>query len=161
MKVLFSGLHFAYFRNFESAIRELAARGHSVHLSADEVEAPINMGGQHLVECLAAQCPTISWDLAPSLEQETWFDAARRLRLGLDYVRVLEPAYASASKLRMRARARAPRVVRWAAAAPVIGRPLARAGLTGAERALPAPDRASSAAATSRVRAATKATSLP
>jgi hypothetical protein len=138
MKVLFSGLHFAYFRNFESAIRELAARGHSVHLSADEVEAPINMGGQHLVECLAAQCPTISWDLAPSLEQETWFDAARRLRLGLDYVRVLEPAYASASKLRMRARARAPRVVRWAAAAPVIGRPLARAGLTGAERALPA-----------------------
>jgi hypothetical protein len=140
MKILFSGLHLAYFRNFESAIRELASRGHHVHLSADEVEAPVNMGGQQLAERLAAQYPAVSWDLAPSLEHETWYDAARRLRLGLDYVRVLEPRYASAPKLRMRARERAPRVVRWAAGTPAIGRPLARAALTRVERMLPASD---------------------
>ena len=61
MKVLFAGLHFAYFKNFESAVRELADRGHSVHLSADEVEAPVDIGGQDLVERLAAQYPSVSW----------------------------------------------------------------------------------------------------
>ncbi len=139
MKVLFSGLHLAYFRNFESAIRELAGRGHHVHLSADEEEAPVNMGGKALAMSLAKQFPAVSWDLAPSLDdREPWFDAARRLRLGLDYVRALEPAYAGAPKLWMRARDRAPRVVRWMAAAPAIGRPLARAALTRVERMLPA-----------------------
>jgi glycosyltransferase involved in cell wall biosynthesis len=141
MRVLFSALHLAYFRNFESAIRELAARGHQVHLSADEVEAPVSMGGQQLADSLAAQYPAVSWDLAPSLDEEGWFDAARRLRLGLDYVRVLEPRYASAPKLRIRAHERTPRVVRWVAGVPVVGRPLARAALTGIERTLPASER--------------------
>ena len=102
MNILFSGLHFAYFRNFESVIRELAMQGHHVHLAADEIEAPVNMGGQRLVEGLAAQYPNVSWDLAPPLDDEAWFDAARRLRVGLDYVRALEPRYATARKLRVR-----------------------------------------------------------
>jgi hypothetical protein len=34
MKVLFSALHFANFRNYESAIRGLADAGHRVHLIA-------------------------------------------------------------------------------------------------------------------------------
>ena len=138
MRVLFSGLHFAYFKNFESAVRELADGGHVVHLSADEVEAPVDIGGQDLVERLAAQYPTVSWDLAPSLRQESWFDAARRLRLGLDYVRALEPRYASSPKLRMRAHERTPRIVRWSAAVPRVGPPVTRAVLKRLERALPA-----------------------
>ena len=54
MKVLFAALHLAYYRNFESVVRELAARGHRVHLAADEPEA---LGGQELAERLAAEYP--------------------------------------------------------------------------------------------------------
>ena len=38
MKVLFAALHHAYYRNFDSVVRELAARGHQVHLTSDEPE---------------------------------------------------------------------------------------------------------------------------
>ena len=88
MKVLFAGLHLAYFRNFDSVIVELARRGHRVHLTGDETEA---MGGQQLAERLAAGHDGVTWDLLPSLESEPWFDAARRMRVALDYVRALEP----------------------------------------------------------------------
>ena len=112
MKVLFSALHLAYFRNFESVIRELAARGHQVHLTGDEIDQV--MGGQDLAERLSRECPGVTWDLLPALsEVEPWFDAARRLRLGLDYVRVLGDRYAPYPKLRARSRERAPRIVRW------------------------------------------------
>jgi len=100
MKVLFAALHLAYFRNFDSVVRELAARGHQVHLTGDE---PEGMGGQPLAERLAAECPAVSWDMLPSLEAEPWFDAARRLRVSLDYARVLDARYPE--KLRLRTRA--------------------------------------------------------
>jgi hypothetical protein len=141
MKVLFSALHHAYFRNFESVIRALAARGHQVHLAADEVEAPVSMGGRELAERLSAELPGVTWDLMPPLEEEPWFDAARKLRLGLDYVRVLEPRYAGAPKLRLRTHDRAPRLVRWAAAVPAIGQPLTAAALKRAERLMPRSER--------------------
>ena len=64
MKVLFAALHLAYFRNFESVIRELAARGHQVHLAGDEPEA---MGGQALAERLAAEHAGITWDRLANL----------------------------------------------------------------------------------------------
>ena len=132
MKILFSALHLAYFRNFESVIRELAARGHHVHLAGDE---PERFGGQDLAERLARECPGVTWDLLPALdEEEPWFDAARSLRVGLDYVRVLEPRYASSPKLRVRTEERAPRLVRWVAGASPA---LAKAALTAFERMLP------------------------
>jgi hypothetical protein len=133
VKVLFSALHLAYFRNFESVVRELAARGHQVHLTADE---PERFGGQELAERLAAEHPGISWGMLPALdEEEPWFDTARRLRIGLDYVRVVQPEYAGSPKLRLRTWVRAPRVVRWAAAtAPA----LTLRTLTGLERLMPA-----------------------
>jgi hypothetical protein len=137
LKVLFSALHHAYFRNFESAIRELAARGHHVHLAADELEAPEDLGGRALVERLAAEYPTVTWDLLPPFEAEPWFEAARKLRLGLDYVRALQPPYLDAQKLRIRARERAPRLVRWTAGVPGVGPALTRRALTRIERLLP------------------------
>ena len=112
MKVLFSALHLAYFRNFESVIRELAARGHHVHLTGDEIDQI--MGGQDLAERLSRECSGVTWEILPALEDvEPWFDAARRLRLGLDYVRTLGERYAPYPKLRARSRERAPRLVRW------------------------------------------------
>jgi hypothetical protein len=38
MKIVFTALHFANYRNFESVIRTLATRGHRIHLLADEAE---------------------------------------------------------------------------------------------------------------------------
>jgi hypothetical protein len=133
MKVLFAALHLAYFRNFESVIRELAARGHQVHLAGDEPEA---MGGQELAERLAAEHAGISWDHLPSLEQEPWFDAARRMRVALDWARVLDPRYPA--KLRVRAEERTARLVRWAARVPAVGPRLTVAALTRFERLMPA-----------------------
>ena len=133
MKVLFAALHLAYFRNFDSVVRELAARGHHVHLAGDE---PEGMGGQPLAERLAAECPGVSWDMLPSLEAEPWFDAARRLRVSLDYARVLDARYPE--KLRLRTRERASRLVRWGSALPLAGPALTRRALARAERLFPA-----------------------
>jgi len=133
MNVLFAALHHAYYRNFDSVVRELVARGHRVHLAAEE---PESLGGQGLAERLTAECPgAVTWDLMPSLEHEPWFDAARRCRVALDYVRVLDPDYPA--KLRIRAEERTARVVRGVSSVPVLGPRLARAVLTGFERLLP------------------------
>ena len=136
MKVLFAALHFAQYRNFDSVVRELAARGHQVHLAAEEPEA---LGGQQLVEELAAGHRGITWDRVPSLEDEPWFDAARRMRVALDYVRALEPRYAA--KLRVRAEERTARIVRWATRIPVVGRTSTLAALTRFERLMPTSER--------------------
>jgi hypothetical protein len=135
MKVLFSALHHAYFRNFESVVRELAARGHAVHLTADEGE---KLGGHGLAERLAEEyAGQITWGFSPSLEDELYFDAARKLRLGLDYARVLQPLYLSAPKLRTRARERAPRIARWLTRTPLVGPAGAVRTLKHVERMLP------------------------
>jgi hypothetical protein len=133
MKILFAALHLAYFRNFDSVVRELAARGHQVHLTADE---PEGLGGQALAERLVRECPGVTWDMLPSLEAEPWFDAARRLRVSLDYARVLDPRYPE--KLRLRTRERTARVVRWSSAIPALGPGLTRRALARAERLFPA-----------------------
>jgi len=110
MKVVFTALHFANYRNFESVIRMLAARGHSVHLLADE---PETFGGQALVERLAAEYASITFALTPSPAEEPWFRLAQKVRFALDYVRFLDPRYVEAEKLRVRNRERTPRIVRW------------------------------------------------
>ena len=46
MKLLFFARHWTYLRNFESAIEELARRGHRVHMVADVEES---MGGRQMV----------------------------------------------------------------------------------------------------------------
>jgi hypothetical protein len=135
MKVLFAALHLAHFRNFESVVRELAARGHQVHLTGDE---PETLGGQQLAERLASECRGVTWDLLPGLEQEPWFDAARRMRTALDYVRVLEPRYPA--KLRLRNEERTARVVRWSARMPGIGPRMTLGALKRFERIMPPSD---------------------
>jgi hypothetical protein len=110
MNIVWSALHFASFRNFESVVHALAERGHQVHLMADE---PERFGGQALVEGLASQYPNVTWGWTPSPAGEPWFPFAQKVRLALDYVRYLDPRYDDAPKLRLRNIERAPRVVRW------------------------------------------------
>ena len=109
MRVLFCAQHFTYFRNYESVVRLLAERGHQVHLVAEESE---ELGGQALVERLAAEHPGVTWGFAPSLEQERWANLAAKIRHGLEYVRFLDPLYDERPKYRYRAKVWSPRVIR-------------------------------------------------
>ena len=110
MKVIFSALHFANLRLFESVVRDLAARGHHVMLAADERET---FGGQGLVEALAREYPNVTWMWAPQAHEVPWFPFAQKVRFALDYVRFVHRRYADMPKLRLRNISRAPRIVRW------------------------------------------------
>ena len=106
MKVLFFSAHHGYYRNFESVIAALAEREHSVHLAADE---PESLGGQALVERLAARYPSVTFGYAPSLDDEPWFRLARKLRCASDYVRFHDDAFSTFRKTRLNLRERIPR----------------------------------------------------
>ena len=106
MKILFFARHYSYLRLFESGIAELARRGHQVHLSADREES---MGGRRMVERLAEQYPNITLGTTPGRAPGAWTELARRLRLGIDYLRYLDPRYSDTPHLRARARDRTPR----------------------------------------------------
>jgi hypothetical protein len=136
LKIFFASLHLAQYRNFDSVVRELARRGHQVHLAGEE---PETLGGQELVAQLASEYPGITSDRLPSLESEPWFDAARRMRVALDYVRALESRYPE--KLRRRAIERTARVIRWSSRTPLVGRVVTLGALTRFERFMPASDR--------------------
>ena len=107
MKLLFFARHWSYFRNFESAIEELAVRGHHVHMATDVEES---MGGRRMIERLVARYPDrLSTGNSPGRALGAWSEVARRIRHSLDYLRFLEPRYASTPHLAGRARERAPR----------------------------------------------------
>lgn len=108
MKLLFIARHFTYFRNYDSALRDLAARGHTIHLAVEREET---LGGRAAVEALAREQPRISIGFVPERRADTWSGVARRLRLGLDYLRYLEPHYDTAQLRRVRARDRTPRLL--------------------------------------------------
>ena len=105
MNILFLGRHYTYFRNFESVLRGLAARGHSIHLAVERSET---LGGLGMVEALAAEFPAITYGEAPARADDDWSWVLNRLRLGLDYLRYQQPVFDSAYTLRSRARGRTP-----------------------------------------------------
>ena len=112
MKVLFIARHYSYLRLFESAIVALATRGHDILLAADREES---LGGRQMVERIAARYPNVRTGEAPGRHIGAWAELARRLRLGLDYLRFFDPRYSATPHLRRRARERAPRFVVWLA----------------------------------------------
>jgi hypothetical protein len=118
-------------------IEALAARGHEVHLAAERGE---ELGGRDMVERLAAAHPGISIGWVPERD-DTWSVFVTRLRLTIDYLRYLDPAYDSTPKLRARARERVPRAGLWILAAAGaytrIGRRAVGAVLRAFERAVP------------------------
>ncbi|MGE0444150.1 MAG: hypothetical protein AB7P99_02905 [Vicinamibacterales bacterium] len=118
MRILFVARHFTYFRNYDSALRELAARGHQIHLAVEQHEA---LGGRQAVEALARECPQITIGEVPDRRADAHANLARRLRLALDYLRYLEPFYDDAPLRRVRARDRAPYGLGRLAAPPLVG----------------------------------------
>jgi hypothetical protein len=117
MKILFLARHFSYLRLFESAIAELAERGHDIHLSADREES---LGGAGMVERLAARYPGVTVGWTPARESGAWADLGKKLRLAIDYLRYLDPRYANTPRLRGRAAERTPAAIKALAALPGI-----------------------------------------
>lgn len=104
MKILFFVRHFTYARNFESVLRQLADKGHQVHLAAERVET---FGGREMLDHLAKRYPGITIGPAPERTDE-WVGVVSKIRRTLDYLRYLDAAYDSAPKLRARAAERVP-----------------------------------------------------
>ena len=103
MRILFAALHNGYYRNIEPVVDALAARGHQVYLGAERSDSAL--GGQVIVDRLAAAHANVSFGPVPWREQKTRFLAAK-VRLTLDYLRYLEPEYAETPALRRRASTR-------------------------------------------------------
>ncbi|MGH9347980.1 MAG: hypothetical protein ACRD26_12035 [Vicinamibacterales bacterium] len=141
MRLLFSVNNFGFLRNFEPALRLLAARGHDLHLVADRKDS---VGGMRTVEALQRDYPDrVTHAYAPGRKDEHWQPLAVQVRLCLDYWRYLDPRFDHSPSLRARAATQAPafasRLPRWS----VIGsRPAMaawRAIFRAVERAMPAP----------------------
>ena len=109
MKILFAALHGGYFRNLESVVEELARRGHHVHLVSERIESAAGGGG--IVERLAASSPNITCGAVPPREPDQVTFLASKIRLGLAYLRYLEPPYNETPGLVRRAEERTPRVL--------------------------------------------------
>lgn len=129
-------------RNFEWGLRLLLERGHRIHIAADVDEG---RGEARIVEVLARDCPTVSYGLTPSRANAGWYEVARKLRLCIDYLRYLEPAYESAPRLLARAAWRTPHLFRVLTRVPILRAPSGRRWLGRCldvlERAVPVDSR--------------------
>ena len=118
LKILFSTAHFGFLRNFQSTIRLLAERGHELHLLAERRDAT---DGQKMADILAADHPSITFELLPSRRHRLWYALATGIRASLDYWRYLDPRWNGSAKLRARAAEQAPALAIAAARMPVLG----------------------------------------
>jgi len=138
VKILFLARHYTYFRNFESVLRELARRGHVLHLAVERGET---LGGTAMVEALAAESPSITYGELPARTADEWSWVVQRLRLGLDHLRYQHPVFDAAWKLRERSRERTPgafvRIGSMARALGGFSRRLVTRVLCAMERAVP------------------------
>ena len=140
MRILFVMRHSGYVRNFESTLRMLCDRGHRVHVAFQNKARHTLLDPVDTPRLLAGQYSNFSYGDIPA-RTDGWGLLGRELRLGLDYLRYLTPAYEDAPKLRERAtRAVSPallaRVDRGFAKSP-FGRRLLGAWLRALERSIP------------------------
>ena len=94
--------HLGSFRMYESVIRELAVRGHDIHLALGR-GAWLARGLRPALESLLEDHPRVTWSrLSPSMSP-FWSDVARTIRLWVDYLRYFLPEYDATPKLKARA----------------------------------------------------------
>lgn len=146
MKILFVGTHTGQAGPLRGVFQLLDSRGHQVHLAL----AGIKPGGHQALQSLVDDCQGFSFGTLPSrgspdwtVDDRAWQLFGRRLRHDVDYLRYLEPRYASAPGLRRRASQDVDPVIQKAARVARIGgrygvRAL-RAALGRVERCLPPP----------------------
>ena len=119
MRILFSVNNFGFLRNFDPALRLLAARGHSLHLVAERKDS---VGGTRTIEQLQHDFPDrITFAYAASRKDNPFQTLAIAVRLCLDYWRYLDPRFDHSPSLRARAAEQAPPLAsalpRW----PIVG----------------------------------------
>ena len=140
LRILLSMRNFWYVRIFESVVRILAARGHQIHLLIGHDPDPTGQWTPS-ADALVASSPNITMAFAHRSIDDEWLDLRLMQRLGSDYVRFVQPEYASAPILRERARDRVPESIRNLADYDGVGssllRPLLKTTLHAAERAVP------------------------
>ena len=138
MRILIVTRHFGCLRNFERVIERLAHDGHTVHLAGLHTESA---GGQAMVERLAARHAKLTVGFAPSRPDGTELALARQIRLTVDFLRYLGPAYAETPRLRTRSEERTPygllRLCRLPGARSTSARWCLTAALHALERAIP------------------------
>ena len=143
MRIFFSIQHLGSFLVHEPTVRELASRGHDVHLAVSRAES---LGWERTFKQVLHDHPTITWSwLSPSAETAAfWFELSKTIRIWADYLRYLDPHYAEAPTLRSRAEERVPpRLVRLSqrpAYQHAEGRARLLAWLRTVERAMPTVD---------------------
>lgn len=138
MKVLFVMKHPGGVRQLGSVVRLLAGRGHHVHLAFQGIKTSESRAA---LDTLLKECPGVSFGKLPSTGSSSWTYLAHSLRLGIDYLRYLDPVFADATKLRAGAAERAPAVVRRLGRAAALAGPRAVSALRRAfqlvERCIP------------------------
>jgi hypothetical protein len=102
MRIFCSMHHLGSFLVYEPVIRELATRGHDIHLVVSRGET---LGWEQTLQAVLADHPNISWSwLSPSpLSSSIWFELAKTIRIWAGYLRYFEPEYAGAPELKARA----------------------------------------------------------
>ena len=98
---------------YESVIRELAVRGHDIHLALGR-GAWLALGLRPALESLLADHPRVTWSRSSPSMSPLWSDLARTIRLWVDYLRYFLPEYDATPKLKARSEERVPpRLVRF------------------------------------------------
>ena len=138
MKVFFSIQHIPHFRRYESAIREMAFRGHEIHLA---FEPSPDKGWRQALDSLLAEYPTVTSSQLRPPRAAFWTELAKTIRLWIDSLRFLHPDYDSEPTRRARAARLVPPGLVRLTNRPIFQRPATRhwlwAVLRACERALP------------------------
>jgi hypothetical protein len=100
VKILFCVTHLGLLRHYAPVLRQLADRGHSVHLSCNEYDR--GLGDSLDFERMTSGLTDITFGLAPARETSRWATFSSWLQLLMDYVRYLDPRFANATALRAR-----------------------------------------------------------
>jgi hypothetical protein len=111
LRILFSMAYPGYLRYYDSVVRELAERGHHIELCFN-VEHKQAEGSAALAQ-LGEVSDRITVRRLPKIESERWKPITRATRVGMDYVRYLDPAFAKSSYLRERVEGRLPKGARF------------------------------------------------
>jgi len=109
MKIFFLMRNSGYLRNYESALRSLAARGHSIHLGFFKISAVFK---ETAMAELVQNIPELSYTIYPQ-RSGIWKWPSRYVRQLQTYLRFLDARYKEANKLRARAASLFPRPISW------------------------------------------------
>lgn len=108
--ILFSFRNLGYIRFYESVIRRLAERGHSVHVLVDHGKGRRQeTGNWDAMMGLVTRYPSVTFDWSPHPVGDRYVSLSHWIRRCLDYLHFLRPQFDAALILRERAASRAPR----------------------------------------------------